>query len=201
MNFKGPIISTVRLSGTQQDFATLKQELAAYLSAFSSDPQPFTLTTVSGGLPSNQQVILADIQTCNRCTLTFDKDNRGPFAGLFHVRLKGLRVWFHGVKSKATAGAETIVKVQIETNGLYGDFSESSFFMFATTPLRRIFWYQLENSGPGKVLVDSVIPDGFHNPPTPFTQWTVTLMNPIDLDLSGLTSITFEWVGTTYGCM
>jgi len=119
---------------------TVKEELAAYLSAFCSDPQPYSLETISDELPLHQQSIVAEFQSTTQFTITLDKDNRGPFAGLFRIRLNGLRIWLNGARSKDTG---TTVKLRIQTNGLYGDFSESSYFTFATKPLKRTFWYWL----------------------------------------------------------
>jgi hypothetical protein len=43
-----------------------------------------------------------------------------------------------------------------------------------------------------------VVPEEDHCPPTPFTQWAVSLINSEDVDLSGLKYIVFDWVGTAY---
>ena len=152
---------------------------------------------ISDELPLYQKLIVAELQSTNQFTMILDKDNRGPFAGLLRVRLDGLRIWLDGAKPKDSSGA--IVKLGIQTNGLYGDSSESDFFTFSTKLLKRTFWYRWQGADRGKILVDAVVPSVYHNAPTPFTQWTVSLINPGDIDLSGLTSITFEWVGTAYG--
>jgi hypothetical protein len=148
------------------------------LSASSSDPQHFSLTTNSAQLPLNQQTIVKDLLSNNQFTITLNKEHCGPFADLNRVHLNGLRVWPDG--AKPVAGKTAPVKLQIQTNGLYEDFSDIKSITFATRPLKRAFWYEISEDATGgkplvdpvrgKILIDAVIPQGDHSPPTPFVQ-------------------------------
>ena len=48
------------------------------------------------------------------------------------------------------------------------------------------------------IKMNSVVENKDHVNPTPFAQWSVQIMNPDDLDLSGLTDVEFQWPGKAY---
>lgn len=124
--------------------------------------------------------------------LTDDK----PFGKFFRVRLDGLRVWLVGAQSREES---TTVEILIETSGAYNDRNERSEpFPSTTLPLQRMFQYQLHGTSNGRIICESAIRQNAYLRPTPFTQWTITLLNPEDLDLTGLTSVRLEWVGSGY---
>lgn len=182
---------------TQQDFATVKQELASTLAGYSSDPQPFRVIVDSADLPFSRHTIIHDLKSSDRFDITFDGKSLGPFVDMSRVRLNGVRIWLDGAVSKKPSA---IIKFRVETTGLYGDItSDGSYVVFATQPLKRSFRWKLTGNTLGDIIMDSVIPEGVHIPPTPFAQWTISLQNPGDVDLTSLKSIRLEWIGTAYG--
>jgi len=183
-----------------QDFANIQLERELYLARHSSGPQPFVLPMTLADLLTNSTEVISRLKFGDhRFTIALDKHQRSPFNDFFMVRLKGVRVWLVGAKSRNT---KAVVKLRLQTNGLYKDFDENSRpFTFSTEPLDRKFYYELVGLSQGIILYDSVFTEDEYISPTPFTEWTISLLNPQDVDLSDLTSIKIQWEGHAHSLM
>jgi hypothetical protein len=124
----------------------------------------------------------------------------GPFiiegpgrGGRFRVR--GMRAFLEGATTKSP---DTMISITISTSGIYSDILDAKTFDFTSRPLSRRFDYM-----PGygkddhKVGTDSYVEAVSYIVVTPFTEWTITLNNPEEIDLSNLTSVELKWEGTT----
>lgn len=162
--------------------------MASYLSQHSSDPQPFSITTIYTNFD------VEAMKNGQPFTVAYDEQDRGPFSGLSRVRLNGLRVWLDGAR-----GDSALIKLAIASNGIYQDFASTDTtaksFLFSAQPLKRLFWYE---PGTNRIVTDAVIPSGtlLHNPPTPFSQWFISVQNADEVDLSDLTVVRVDWIGT-----
>lgn len=95
-----------------------------------------------------------------------------------------------------------MVDLEIRTTGLYSNIDRNGkITTFSSRPLTRRFQYEIGDDGTinrTKYLIDSVLRNKDHINPTPFSQWSVVINNPGDLDLSGLKDIELEWPGSAY---
>lgn len=91
---------------------------------------------------------------------------------------------------------KVVVDLQISTSGLYQDLQDDQIFSFTSLREVRNFSYELLASGEtGKIYDHAVFPTVNHAEPTPFTQWTINLLNPENVDLSGLETVDLYWAG------
>jgi len=108
--------------------------------------------------------------------------------------VNSLRPRLVGARALTESTLRTSVELQIETNGIYKDIDGSSrSFIFSTTPLSQRFHYRV--GPPEDIQFDMKLSDRDHILPTPFTDWTVSIANHRELDLSELEDVIFEWEG------
>lgn len=89
-----------------------------------------------------------------------------------------------------------IVHLQITTSGIYEDIRDGQVFRFASLPQSRQCSYELnENGERGKTWDNPTFETKYHAEPTPFTQWKIELLNPEEVDLSGLVGVDLKWEG------
>lgn len=89
-----------------------------------------------------------------------------------------------------------VVDLQISTLDLYQDLQDDQIFSFTSLRQVRNFSYELLASGEtGKIYDHAVFPTVNHAEPTPFTQWTIKLLNPENVHLSGLETVDLYWAG------
>jgi hypothetical protein len=72
---------------------------------------------------------------------------------------------------------------------------------FSSQPLIRLFQYEIDSDGNinrTKYLIDSISRNKDHINPTPFTQWSVVVKTPRDLNLSESKDVELEWPGSAY---
>ncbi len=65
------------------------------------------------------------------------------------------------------------------------------------SPLDRLFGYLVASDGTedSTPVMDSIIKSQDYVDPTAFAQWTVTIRNPENIDLTGLTGLRLHWEG------
>lgn len=101
-----------------------------------------------------------------------------------------------------TRESKPIVDLEIRTTGLYANIDRhGKITTFSSRPLFRQFQYEIDGNGNinrTKYLIDSILRNKDHINPTPFSQWSVVIKNPKDLDLSGLKDVELEWPGSAY---
>ena len=159
--------------------------------------------TISPNLPA--AVHATDPTTQSNATETTLPPITDPFTGASHVRLFGMRVFLIGVVPSQAALLNKkvfVVNLRIRTTGIYNDIDgNENVLTFSTQPMSRRFQYKIDKSGRinrEAYDIDSVVENKDHVNPTPFAQWSVQIMNPDDLDLSGLTDVEFQWPGKAY---
>lgn len=124
------------------------------------------------------------------------------FASVFvdgsHFRLDGLETVLRGVLPQPDAIQDGVVQVdiQISTSGVYSDVRNGKVFHFTSVPRSVRFSYELTEDGQqGSTGIHATFPTEYHAEPTPFTQWTIQLLHPEVLDLTGLTGVDLMWKG------
>ncbi|KAH0496433.1 hypothetical protein TgHK011_003794 [Trichoderma gracile] len=133
-------------------------------------------------------------------TLTPEKALAGSFYGGNHYRLSGLDPTLRGALPNPSAAkgddGTVIVQLQITTSGIYQDIQSNTIFHFASLPQARRCSYELKADGTrGETRDDPIFETRYHAEPTPFTQWKIKLLNPEDVDLSGLVGVDLHWKG------
>jgi hypothetical protein len=126
-----------------------------------------------------------------------------PFTSVFtdgcHFRLQGLEVFLNGILPRPEAvqeGGSVRVDIQILTSGAYADVQDDKVMYFTSLPQSKIFSYELAEDGSrGRTVISAAYTTQDYNEPTPFTQWTITLLHPERFDLSGMTGVDLEWTG------
>jgi hypothetical protein len=152
--------------------------------------------------------LIASLQLKHFATFTFAPDSfkmspeqnvAGPFKDGEHFRVLSLRVFLVGARAKfAKDHLDAQFRLTVSTSGVYADFQDNKMFQFTTKPLTRIpFKYNVED---GKFVVYAETPFESKDfpAPTPFTQWTIAIKNPEEIDLSGLTDVRLEWKAKYY---
>lgn len=131
-----------------------------------------------------------------------DPNNKQNFATVFidgaHFRLDGLETELLGAVPRPEAIEDGVVQVdiQISTSGFYADIQDEKVFNFTSLPRSTRFSYDITASGErGETHVHATFPTEEHAQPTPFTQWTIKLLHPEKLDLSGLSGVLLHWTG------
>lgn len=121
-----------------------------------------------------------------------------PFSRGSHYRLDGLEIRLLNVKPRPEAvhHGTAVVSFKIETSGSYSDIQDNDVFYFVSTAQHKRYSYEIDPDGKFIRNRDSAIFDPTdHAEPPPFTQWTVTLENPENVDLSTLEQIKLRWNG------
>lgn len=127
-------------------------------------------------------------------------DMAGPFINANRFRVYGLEVILIGAKPKASAlrHRKTIpVTIRISTSGVYADVKDGQVLTFTSVPLSREYAYKMDADGKkrGKAISKSIFKAKNHVDPTPFTQWTIHVMNGDDLEFESLKDVKFTWKG------
>ncbi|ESZ95599.1 hypothetical protein SBOR_3995 [Sclerotinia borealis F-4128] len=182
----------------QQDLATVVLELEHADSRYPSDHQPFNYDIPSNTLPSNQgQSMINGIRSEGNTasfTLLTEKRFASQFVEGSHYRLNGMDPTLHGVLPRQ--GSVVVVKLQITTSGIYSDIYKDKVYHFASLPQVRRCSYDLYSNGERGMTRDEPIFETVdHAEPTPFTQWKIKLLNPEEVNLSGLNGINLKWKG------
>ncbi|KAI1440047.1 hypothetical protein F5Y02DRAFT_432667 [Annulohypoxylon stygium] len=196
----------------QADLSSLKEEIQRADEKYATDYQPFKYKRPSKErslqLPANYgDLMIQGLQSDSHSasfTLapTLDPKAQDSFASVFndgsHFRLEGLETFLQGVVPRPDALKNGVgrVDIDISTSGAYADIQGNKIFHF--TSLARQVRLSYEIAEDGRVLdtlVHAIFPTQEHAEPTPFTQWTIELRNPEELDLSGLTGVELHWKG------
>ena len=118
-----------------------------------------------------------------------------------------MRVYVNGVVPKPEALSKdgtALIWVKILTSGAYQDIrDDGQVFGFTSMVQERQFKYRVDKQGialPDEegIEVDSIIPMGDHMDPPPFTQWSLAVQEPEQLDWSALSGLPLEWKGEAY---
>ncbi|KAL4755799.1 uncharacterized protein BDW70DRAFT_145900 [Aspergillus foveolatus] len=203
------------------DLATLDNDIISANESYTgnADFQPFNFTVYPDQLPSDYSpVIVAGLQSsthtaCFTLAPSNDPTTSPNFSSVFidggHFRLNGLETFLVGAAPRPEALQHGVVQVdiQISTSGAYADVKEeivdgvqvARVFDFVSQPRSVRFSYDLREDGTdGKTRIHAIFPTEYHAEPTPFTQWTIQLLHPERLDLSGLTGVQLEWDGKAH---
>ena len=127
-----------------------------------------------------------------------DQSFASTFVEGSHFRLEGLEAVLRGVVPQPNVTQDGVVQVdlQILTSGAYADVQDGEIFNFTSLPRSVRFSYNLTESGDkGDTLIHASFPTEKYAEFTPFTQWTIKLLRPELLDLSGLTGVDLFWSG------
>lgn len=203
------------------DSQTLLSEVINWQEGFSSAPSREYLSVVhpfqklnyychtaydyertSRDLPLNYgSTVIASLRETGQATFTLNppRELAGPFVDGGRFRTSGLRVFLDGAKPKSTSSdGSGVITLSIKTSGLYHDLFKGQYFAFTRMPLARSFSYRISRTGEIKIEIDSIFPSDGYADPTPLTQWTIAVMKPDTVDLSGLTELRLEWKGNAY---
>ncbi|GLA05511.1 hypothetical protein AnigIFM60653_006002 [Aspergillus niger] len=190
------------------DLLTLDSEIQAADERYATDFQPFEYKQPSSELPANYgDLMIQGLQGESHSasfTLapTTDASDNNSFASIFnngsHFRLEGLETFLQGVVPRAEAISNGVAQVNIDilTSGVYADIQDGKIFNFTSLARQVRLTYEIDESGAiGDTLVQAIFPTTEHAEPTPFTQWTIRLQNPDDLDLTKLSGVQLHWKG------
>ncbi|KAL7948624.1 hypothetical protein V8C42DRAFT_351664 [Trichoderma barbatum] len=200
--------STIALDATKSiedydsDLYQIARDMETVDEQYSSDFQGFTYHDTSDKLPSNfgqllVEGLIGETHT-GSFTLTPNKASAGVFFGGSHYRLSGLDPTLRGAlpQKNALKDGVVILHLQITTSGIYEDIKDGQVFRFASLPQSRQCSYELKEDGErGDTWDDPVFETKYHAEPTPFTQWKIKLLNPEEVDLTGLVGVDLRWVG------
>jgi hypothetical protein len=178
-------------------------------------PAAFKSIVLSNRLPSNYgDIIIAGLKgetSSASFTLAprprrFSPKIRGytdDLASVFkngsHFRLQGLEVFLRGVvpRPEAVLDGSARMNIQITTSGVYANIHGDDVLYFTSLPQSRVFSYEVSGSGDrGRTVIHAAYETQNYAEPTPFTQWTIKILNPWEFDLRGLTTVELEWTGT-----
>ncbi|TGO62760.1 hypothetical protein BELL_1103g00030 [Botrytis elliptica] len=205
----------------QEDLEMIVQEVTACKENYSSDFTPFIPTIQTIDLPLNYRtsVVNALQSSSNSVTITLSPSTStssstsaadtssslppiaGPFIDGSRFRVFGMRAFLLGATPKPSAFSSSTsratIRLQICTSGIYTDIQDGIIYGFTIKPLSRPFEYTVAKDGTVDLppVKDSIIKSSDYVDPTAFAQWTVKIMNPGDLDLSGLTGLKLYWEG------
>lgn len=133
---------------------------------------------------------------------SIDPADKDSFASVFnngsHFRLDGLETFLRGVVPRPNAIHNGVAQVDIDilTSGVYADIQGGKIFHFTSLARQVRLSYEIAEDGTqGDTVVHAIFPTQEHAEPTPFTQWTIKLRNPEDLDLTGLSGVQLHWKG------
>lgn len=121
-----------------------------------------------------------------------------PFTNGSHYRLDGLETLLQDVKPKHDAihDGRASVSLKIETSGLYSDIQHDQVFHFVSQVQEKRYSYEIDADGNFlRATNRAIFNPTNHAEPTPFTQWTITLETPENVDLSTIKNMEFHWVG------
>jgi len=179
-------------SDYKSDYATLKEELESAYSNFYPVPQDFNDEAITLSDPEQ----LADFSEDGIINITVGLESPA-FYEYDRVRINTVQAIIEG--DELPVGTE--FQVKIESNGEYKDKWESDQFIFNSRPLLRDFEYRFTGNGDGDIYIltsgtpsTSFISQYFQ--PTPFSTWTITLINKDEFDLSKVDSIRLEFSGS-----
>ncbi|QYS94602.1 hypothetical protein H0G86_001931 [Trichoderma simmonsii] len=194
--------ATKSIEDYDSDLYQIARDMETIDEQYPSDFQGFTYYEESDKLPFNFGELLVKGLTGETYTGSFtlapNKSLAGVFFGGSHYRLSGLDPTLRGAlpKKKAVKDGVVIVHLQITTSGIYEDIRDGQVFRFASLPQSRQCSYELnENGERGKTWDNPIFETKYHAEPTPFTQWKIKLLNPEDVDLSGLVGVDLKWEG------
>ncbi|OJJ71057.1 hypothetical protein ASPBRDRAFT_66094 [Aspergillus brasiliensis CBS 101740] len=190
------------------DLLTLDSEIQAADERYATDFQPFEYKQPSSELPANYgDLMIQGLQGESHSasfTLapTTDASDKNSFASIFnngsHFRLEGLEMFLQGVVPRPEAISNGVAQVIIDilTSGVYADIQNGKIFHFTSLARQVRLTYEISDTGAiGDTLVHAIFPTGEHAEPTPFTQWTIKLQNPDELDLTKLSGVELHWNG------
>ncbi|KAF8346348.1 hypothetical protein F5887DRAFT_1073532 [Amanita rubescens] len=188
------------LAHLQKCYDNIHDDYLRFLLSRTIPPSPFskdwTLKDLELSFP---QVKTALAAVGHQFSFELSTSFPGPFKDLRHTHLSSLEVWLDGARPILTEVGSVIL--QVETSGIYQNVNvDGEWLTFKTQPLTNAFFVypvRLQDcpAGPPEMPLE------FGEPciqPTPFTRWTITLVNPDYVDLSSLSAIRFRCRGTTY---
>lgn len=109
-----------------------------------------------------------------------------------------MRAFLLGAKPKSFEADNTaMIQLKIKTSGIYQDVQNNQVYGFTMTPLDRLFGYRVARDGTvdPTPAMDSIIKSQDYVDPTAFAQWTVTIKDPENIDLTALTGLRLYWEG------
>lgn len=116
------------------------------------------------------------------------------FTGHSRVRLDTVRLWLRGAEKEGIP-----VISEISTSGDHADRLGKT-WNFSMEPFRRKFQYIKQSDGSVHIQKDGRISRefaGWYAQPTPFTQWTISLMTPDAVSFDTLEEIALEFEGSS----
>ncbi|KAI9925304.1 hypothetical protein ASPWEDRAFT_45752 [Aspergillus wentii DTO 134E9] len=192
----------------RNDLFTLEREIESADEKYATDFQPFNWTVPSKDLPANYGPLMVQGLKGENHSASFtlapstDPTDKESFASVFkdgsHFRLDGLETFLQGVVPRPEAVHNGVVQVDIDilTTGVYADIQGGKIFHFASLARQVRLSYDITAAGEvGETHVHAIFPTQQHAEPTPFTQWTIKLRNPEQLDLAGLSGVDLHWKG------
>lgn len=119
-------------------------------------------------------------------------DLAGPFRDGSHFRLQGMDPFLVGASPDPRTTQEHVetTKIHISTSGVYADIEGDTVFHFVNVPINRNLEYSESSTA-----VSTIIKSKSYAEPTPFTQWTIRLLNADKFDLTKLTDLKMRWKG------
>ncbi len=159
----------------QASLAGLKEKFAETLQNFPTEPQPF----------EGKSIRVSDAGKLNELLQTGSLSvpvglNNSAFSGLNRVRLESVRVFLHF----KGGSPNRLIACNLTSAGAFADRMQTKEFAFQSKSLLRLFEYRTNAAGVPEILVDGRVADKLafaYFEPTPFTQWTVSLINRSDI--------------------
>ncbi|KAL4746999.1 hypothetical protein BDW72DRAFT_206864 [Aspergillus terricola var. indicus] len=178
------------ISDYYSQLVTMDLEVEDVESWYQNDFQEYKKTVRSNELPADYgNLTIAGLKGESHTSLVFTNGS--------HFRLSGLETVLGGVRPLPEylgPNRVTELKIRITASGTYADIQQGKIFHFTGKKWDVMFSYDVtESGGQGEIHMDSRFPPTDHAEPTPFTTWTIRLLNPEMFDLSELESVDLNW--------
>ncbi|MDN3611738.1 hypothetical protein ACFFUP_09285 [Vibrio ostreicida] len=157
----------------QFDLASIENEYINALNQFHPAPQDFTVDN----FVIDDQEQIASLAKTGQLNFKLPLEQT-QFCGFDRVRLDTIRIFLEG--ANLPYGKQ--FNLSISTGGTYQDRYNGKTFEFSANPLRRAFYYRLDDATNNQVsiITDGALSNKFayaYFEPTPFTSWNATLNN------------------------
>ncbi|CAG8440137.1 15920_t:CDS:2 [Acaulospora morrowiae] len=180
-NFKVNLSTTKTTTQYREDVNQIKQKIIDAKNRFRKDPQ-----TLNHAMKFSEKNYVDEFKQNGSIVIEFPLDY-DKFKNFGYMRLVRFGAFLEGVGSE---GQE--ISLRISNTGKFSDKYGKDEYHFISEPIKgKRFIYRVPGpSGCPEVIMDNTYDSKTYFLPTPFSQWTIEVTEP--LDLSRLTSIKIE---------
>lgn len=193
--FPLPIVPTKDAAGLKEDLLRVYENWQKVLEGLNPPPQEFQKLSVTfqKGRDKEFEMLAKDLKEKHQMQVPIMEDS-SIFTGHSRVRLDTVRLWLRGAEKEGIP-----VISEISTSGDHADRLGKT-WNFSMEPFRRKFQYIKQSDGSVHIQKDGRISRefaGWYAQPTPFTQWTISLMTPDAVSFDTLEEIALEFEGSS----